>query len=70
MWLKNRTKGERRQGWLSAVVVFAAGVMAASVLLELDLAGLHWQATSEAGSVQTLRASNTRSLVLLPLPLR
>lgn len=51
-------------GWFGAALVFAAGVMAAFLLLGLD-----WGRLMRGGDeVLSLRAVNTRPMLILPLP--
>ncbi len=54
----------RHDGWFGAAVVFAAGIMAALLLMSMD-----WSPARE-GDALALRTENTRQLVMVPLPLR
>lgn len=51
-------------GWYSAALVFAAGIMAATLLMSAS-----WPRSS-GGDAAVFSASNSRTLVILPQPLR
>ncbi|HYH39187.1 MAG TPA: hypothetical protein VD860_13265 [Azospirillum sp.] len=55
---------DRHDGWFTAALVFAVGLMAAALLMSMD-----WNRSAEDEAL-ALGASNTRPLVILPLHLK
>jgi len=64
MSLKDDSDLDRHEGWFGAALVFAVGLMAATLLM-----GVEWTSAPE-GDALALRSPNSRQMVIMPLPNR
>ncbi|HYG91530.1 MAG TPA: hypothetical protein VD978_35350 [Azospirillum sp.] len=64
MSFKNESGHGDHMGWLGAMLVFAAGMMAAFLVMEMDWRGFG----SDEDDALALRAVNTRPLMIVPQP--